>query len=205
MIGKLSGLLDSCGEDWLLIDVGGVGYAVSCSARTLRALPRPGEPVRLLIETRIRDDRMQLFGFIEKAEQEWFLVLQTVQGVGARLALAILSALGPGELSQAIAAEDKTSLARASGVGARLAARLVTELKGRVGEMVSAPAAIGMGEGANGGEGLGSGAADAISALVNLGYRRVEAFSAVAAAVKRLGGEAQVSDLVRGGLKELQR
>ncbi len=207
MIGKLSGMLDSGGEDWVLIDVGGVGYVVSCSTRTLRALPRPGEPVRLLIETHMREDRIQLFGFAEKAEQQWFQALQTVQGVGARLALAILSALSPGELSQAILFEDKTSLTRAAGVGAKLAARLVTELKDRAGSLPQAAAmtAAGLAGGA-GDRGSEAGeAADAISALVNLGYRRAEAFAAVAAAARDLGPQARVTELIRSGLKELGR
>lgn len=206
MIGKLSGVLDSVGDDWAMIDVGGVGYVVSCSARTLRTLPRVGEPARLLIDTHVREDRIQLFGFLSTAERDWFTLLQTVQGVGARVALAILSTLPPAELAQAIALEDKTSLMRASGVGGKLAARLITELHERAGSMPEGGgamlAATGAGT-ANGG--AGSGAADAVSALVNLGYRRAEAFAAVAAAARTLGPDAAVGALIKGGLQELAR
>ncbi|HUN49728.1 MAG TPA: Holliday junction branch migration protein RuvA [Candidatus Sulfotelmatobacter sp.] len=200
MIGKLSGILDSAGEDWALVDVGGVGYVVHCSARTLRALPRPGEPVRLHIATQMREDAINLYGFVDPAEKEWFGVLQTVQGVGARVALAILSVLPPGELVQAIAAQDRAALTRAPGVGPKLGVRILSELRETAGKTAFAAAAEG---GPVQGE-VGS-AADAISALVNLGYKRAEAFSAVSRARRDLGESAAVEALIRGGLKELAR
>jgi len=201
VIGKLSGLLDSAGEDWALIDVGGVGYLVHCSGRTLRALPRSGEPVRLHVATQMREDAIHLYGFLDPAEKEWFAVLQTVQGVGARVALAILSVLPPAELVQAIAAQDKAALTRAPGVGPKLGVRILTELREKAGKIALGPAAT------EGGALLreASGAADAISALVNLGYKRAEAFSAVARARRDLGESAAVEALIKGGLKELSR
>ncbi len=201
MIGKLSGMLDSAGEDWALIDVGGVGYLVHCSGRTLRGLPRIGEPVRLHVSTQMREDAIHLYGFLDPAEKEWFTVLQTVQGVGARVALAILSVLPPGELVQAIAAQDRAALTRAPGVGPKLGLRILTELRDKAGRIALGPAA------AEGGAGLpeAGGAADAISALVNLGYKRAEAFSAVARARRDLGESAAVEALIKGGLKELSR
>ncbi len=201
MISKLTGRIDSLGDDWVLIDVGGVGYQLSCSATTLRGLGRAGDPASISVETFIRDDRMQLYGFAGTAERDWFRLLLTVQGVGARVALAILGVLTPDELTQAILAQDKTAVARANGVGPKLAQRVVAELKDRVGD-------IGMGPGAalvpasNVDKGPD---ADAISALVNLGYGRSEAFGAVAAARKALGETAPVEALIRDGLKELAR
>jgi Holliday junction DNA helicase RuvA len=196
MIAKLTGLVDSQGEDWAVLDVSGVGYLVFCSGRTLGTLPRRGETARLFIDTHVREDHIHLYGFAEAAERDWFRLLQSVQGVGARVALAILSALSAGELTQTIAAQDKVPLTRASGVGAKLAQRIVAELKDKVAAAVpgpvSADAAAGNGE-----------AQDAVSALVNLGYPRVEAFGAVAAATRELGGEAGVEALIRRGLKEL--
>lgn len=204
MIAKLSGLLDSVAETACIVDVGGVGYQVFCSARTLRALPRPGEAIRLHIETQVREDHIHLFGFASDSERGWFNLLQTVQGVGARVALAILSALSPDELIGAIASGDKATLNRCDGVGPKLAARLITELKDKVGGIAfAAPAPA---SGAAAAEGSANGAiADALSALVNLGYKRAEAFGAVTTAARSLGDKAQVSDLIRAGLKELAR
>lgn len=203
MIAKLSGLLDSVAESSCIVDVGGVGYQVFCSARTLRALPRPGEAVRLHVETHVREDHIHLFGFMSDAERGWFNLLQTVQGVGARVALAILSALSPDELAGAIASGDKATLNRCDGVGPKLAARLITELKDKVGGVAFAtPTPAAAGKPAEGG---GGAVADALSALVNLGYKRAEAFGAVTAAARSLGDKAQVSDLIRAGLKELAR
>ena len=201
MIAKLAGLLDSADEGSAIIDVGGVGYQVFCSARTLRALPRAGEPVRLLIDTHVREDHIHLYGFLERAEQDWFATLQSVQGVGARLALSILSTLGPSELLQAIAAQDKAALSRASGVGGKLALRLITELRDKAGDIALGAVAQVAGQAA----GAGGSAADAISALVNLGYKRAEAFSAVATAARNLGPQASVEVLIRSGLQELSR
>lgn len=206
MIGKLSGRLDETGEDWAMVDCGGVGYVATCSARTLRRLPGPGEAVALVVETVMREDSIRLFGFLDKAERDWFRVLQTVQGVGSKVALAILDTLSPDELTRAVTLGDKTAMGRASGVGPKLATRLITELKDKIptgtaafiktGPAPAAPAAAPAGTGAS---------AEAISALVNLGYKPVEASSAIGAALEKLGPEADVSALIRGGLKELAR
>ena len=204
MIAKLSGLLDSIGDDHALVDVGGVGYLVFCSARTLRTLPRVGDATSLFVETHVREDHIHLYGFSETAERDWFRLLQTVQGVGARVALGILSVLTPGQLVQAIAAQDKSPLTKANGVGGRVAERIVNELKGKIGALASdggsanvetfAPAGL---------PSPGSAADDAISALVNLGYRRVEAFGAVTTAGQRIGPDATVEALITSGLREL--
>src|SRR6476469_1144162 len=129
MIGKLKGIIDTYGEDYVIVDVGGVGYLVHCSARTLQALPAQGEAVTLAIETHVREDQIRLFGFTSDLEREWFRLLQTVQGVGAKVALSILSTLKPGELASAIAIADKAAIRRAPGVGPKVAERIVIELK----------------------------------------------------------------------------
>ncbi len=199
MIGKLTGLIDSLGDDWALIDVGGVGYMVFCSGRTLGLLPPAGGAASLWIETHVREDHIHLFGFADQAERDWYRLLNGVQGVGAKMALAILSVLPPAELVQAIAAQDKAALARASGVGPKLAGRIALELKDKAGGIALGPVAL-----ANGSSRAAGGVSeDAVSALVNLGYRRAEAFSAVAKAMGDLGGEAPVEALIRAGLKEL--
>lgn len=204
MIAKLSGLLDSFGEDWVVIDVGGVGYLIYCSARTLGALPSVGEAVRVLVETHVREDHIHLYGFTGAAERDWFRLLQTVQGVGARLALGILSVLTPGELAQAVAAKDKTLLMRANGVGGRLAERIVNELKDKVANLAVGPGAVGVDPlvAARAADGDGV-VQDAVSALVNLGYRPAEAYTAVAVAGRQLGAETTVEALITSGLKEL--
>jgi holliday junction DNA helicase RuvA len=203
MIAKLSGILDSAGPDGVIVDVGGVGYLVFCSARTLRQLPGKGEAVRLVIETHVREDHIHLYGFLDTAERDWFQRLTTVQGVGARLALAILSAMTPDELSFAILAQDKTTLTRAEGVGPRLAARIVNELRDKIANSAAAATpSVPIGPALEGEVGP---AADAISALVNLGYRRAEAFGAIAAASQRLGTGAEAGALIRAGLQELSR
>jgi len=204
MIASLAGTLDSVGPDGAIIDVGGVGYLAFCSTRTIGRLPPPGGAVRLLIETHVREDHIHLYGFIDAAERDWFRLLTTVQGVGARLALAILSAVMPEALVLAIVAQDTAMLARAEGVGPRLAARVVNELRDKVGGLALAPASP-VASAPGGGLGLaeeGAGA-DAVSALVNLGYRRAEAFGAVAAAARRLGDGAALDALIRAGLQEL--
>ncbi len=201
MIGKLTGTIDSTDDGWVMIDVGGVGYHLNCSATTLRQLGGVGSPASAYVETFIRDDRIQLYGFSQTAERDWFRLLMTVQGVGARVALAILSVLSPAELTQAIMAQDKTAVSRANGVGARLAQRVVTELENRVGESGMGPGAA-LAPAASGDKGPD---ADAISALINLGYGRSEAFGAVVAARKTLGETAPVEALIRDGLKELAR
>jgi len=197
MIAKLTGLLDSAGGDSAVVDVGGVGYLVFCSSRTLGRLPTKGGPVSLLVETHVREDHIHLYGFADVAEREWFRLLTTVQGVGARLGLAILGALSTDDLARAIASADKVSLSRASGVGPKLALRIAVELKDKVGALALGPASAILPE--------SRAAADAVSALVNLGYRRAEAFDAVATATRRLGGAAAVDALIRAGLQELSQ
>ncbi len=204
MIGKLSGLMDSSGAGWAIVDVSGVGYVVHCSGRGFAALPGQGEPVSLWIETHVREDHIHLYGFPEAAERDWFRLLSTVQGVGARMALAILSVLAPDELIQAIAAQDQRALTRANGVGPKLAARIVRELKDKAGQFALGPAAALAGAAAsNGGAGAAPLSEDAISALVNLGYQRGEAFGAVAHATRSLGAEAPLEAVIKAGLKEL--
>jgi Holliday junction DNA helicase RuvA len=202
MIALLSGLVDSVGGDQLVLDVNGVGYLVYCSGRTLARTPRPGESMRLLVETHVREDHIHLYGFIDAAERDWFRVLTTVQGVGARLALAILSVVAPDALLLAIVAQDRAALTRADGVGPKLAARIVNELKDKVGGLAMPGAPAAFATGAAGGTEAGA-TADAVSALENLGVRRAEAFGAVAAASRRLGAEAPVEALIRAGLQEL--
>ena len=198
MIAKLTGLVDSVDGDWLIIDVGGVGYALACARRTLDRMPAPGGMATLFVDTIIRDDRIVLYGFGDLAERAWFRLLMTVQGVGARIALGLLSTFAPDEIARAVAAQDKTLLTRAEGVGPKLAARLVNELKDKVGAIATGAGA------ARGVRPVAGGAStDAISALVNLGYGRTEAFGAVSQAYERLGADASVEVLVRAGLKEL--
>ena len=197
MIGKLRGLVEAIDEDGLIVDVGGVGYVVSASARTLRALPRAGETVTLHVETQVREDSIRLFGFLTTGERDWFRLLQSVQGVGAKVALGILGALPGDALSAAIARQDKATMARAPGVGPKLAARLVLELKDKA--PVGLPSDIGLPEiGA-----LPKVAEDAVLALTGLGYARAQAAMAVAKAQVALGPEAATAALIRAGLKAL--
>jgi Holliday junction DNA helicase RuvA len=201
MIAKLAGVIDQIGPEAAIIDVGGVGYLAFCSTRTISRLPVVGAPASLLIETHVREDHIHLYGFLDASERDWFRQLTTVQGVGARLALAILSAVAPEQLGPAIFAHDKAALMRADGVGARLAARIVNELHDKVGGAAAAAVvAIPTAPDADPGS-----AADAVSALVNLGYGRTEAFGAVAAAARRLGSSADAGALIRAGLQELAR
>ncbi len=198
MIAKLTGVVDSKSADAAIVDVGGVGYQVFCSARSLNRLPAAGGAISLFIETHVREDHIHLYGFVDAAEREWFRLLTTVQGVGAKLALAILGVLSSGDLTQVILVQDKTSLTRASGVGPKLAARIVAELKDKVGGFALGPVAAVAAAAEVSGP-----VADAVSALVNLGYRRAEAFGAVAQASKRLGPNAALDVLIKAGLKEL--
>jgi len=201
MIAKLKGLVDSQGDDWAVIDVSGVGYLTFCSAKTLSRLPKAGEAAALLIETHVREDHIHLYGFIDAVEKEWFRLLLTVQGVGSKVALAILSVLTPEEISRAIAAGDKAMISRANGVGPKLAVRLLTELKDKAAGIALTPFSPAAAAGA---APLESGPLeDAISALVNLGYRRVEAHAAVLKASEGLGAEATSSALISAGLKQL--
>ena len=203
MIGKLKGLIDSYGEDFVILDVNGVGYVVQCSARTLQKLPRPGEASALAIETQVREDSIRLFGFESENERDWFRLLQSVQGVGAKVALAILSILPPGELAAAIATQDKAMVARAPGVGPKLAARIVAELKDKAPAFGAVDPLVARLSGDTEAENAPSAVRDAISALVNLGYGRPQAAAAIAASVKKLGEGAETGALIRQGLKEL--
>ncbi|MBY0510120.1 MAG: Holliday junction branch migration protein RuvA [Rhodospirillaceae bacterium] len=204
MIAKLRGRLDSVGEDWAVVDVGGVGYLVFCGARTLAALPGTGEAVEFAIETHVREDHIHLYGFATSSDREMFRTLMTVQGVGAKVGLGILSALSAEQIAQAIAAGDQTAFKRASGVGPKLAQRLVTELKDKIGAFAfSAPAATAAGVGRGARAAGGSAVEDAVSALVNLGYGRMEAFGAVSRAAQEAGGAAPVGALIKNALKEL--
>ncbi len=201
MIGKLRGIVDSADEDELILDVNGVGYLVSASARTLRALPPRGETTELLIETHVREDAIKLYGFLTAAEREWFRLLQSVQGVGAKVALGILGALTADALSAAIARQDKAMMARAPGVGPKLAARLVLELKDKA--PAAGAAAFDAPAGVERVPGLPGAAQDAILALVGLGYAQAQAAAAITRASGELGAEAQTATLIRAGLKAL--
>lgn len=206
MIAKLKGLVDSTGEDWAIIDVQGVGYLVSGSSRMLSSLPRPGEAAMLHIETIVREDAISLFGFGDVLERDLFRLLTSVQGVGAKVALAILSALAPNELQNAIAAQDKTAVARAKGVGPKVATRIVTELKDKVTGLVFQPQGVAMPATASTAPAADtdtSVVADAVSALSNLGYRPTDAHGAVAKVLGELGEDADVATIVPAALKEL--
>jgi holliday junction DNA helicase RuvA len=197
LIAQLTGRVEALEDGRCVIDVNGVGYLVQASTRTLAALPAPPAAARLLVETHVREDAILLYGFADSAERDWFRLLTTVQGVGGRVALSVLSALSPRDLVSAIAAGDRASLTRAPGVGARLAVRLLTELRDKAGAMPSTPG-LAMAR-----PGSPSVADDAISALVNLGYRRPEAQLVVARVVEQLGDEAALDALIRDCLKEL--
>jgi holliday junction DNA helicase RuvA len=205
MIGKLKGTVDEIAEDHVVIDVHGVCYVAFCSMRTLGNLPGPGEAVVLYIETYVREDMLRLFGFRTTLERDWFKLLQSVQGVGAKVALAVLSTLTAPDLANAIALRDIDMVSRAPGVGKKVAERIVTELKNK------APAYAGSASGTIGlKQELGEGVApvpvmDAVSALTNLGYSRDIAANAVAAALKVAGEAPDSAKLIRLGLKELAR
>ncbi|MCQ4158463.1 Holliday junction branch migration protein RuvA [Roseomonas sp. GC11] len=204
MIGKLTGRLDTPFDGGCIFDVNGVGYLVACSARTLAALPQPPATGSLLIETVVREDAILLYGFADAAERDWYRTLTAIQGVGPKLALAILSTLAPADLARALMAGDKGAVSRAPGVGAKLAARLVAELRDKVGALPT-------------GAGVSPGSvtiaaqlppadraqADAISALTNLGWKRAEAAAAVQRVAERLGEGAGLEPLIREALKEL--
>ena len=204
MIGRLKGIIDAVGESHAIIDVNGVGYEVQASARTLRSL-RVGEAVSLSIETHVREDAIRLFGFTSEVERAWFRTLQTIQGVGSKVALAVLGTLGTQDLASAIALQNWAAVEQSPGVGKKLAQRIVAELKDRA----PAVSVAGLnGPLRTGKEQLGAGedsaAAEAISALTNLGYQPAQA-SRVAAAISELGEDADTAKLIRGGLKELAR
>jgi len=199
MIAKLTGKIEQIEADRCVVDVNGVGYLVNASTRTLAALPA-GQVASVLVETHVREDAIVLYGFFEAAEREWFRLLTTVQGVGAKVALNILSALSPRDLIGAIQAGDRGALTRAPGVGAKLAVRLLTELREKAGAM---PAGVGFSPVLP--PPVAGVEADALSALVNLGYRRAEAQAAIAKVLERLGESAPLDAVIRDGLKELAR
>ncbi|MEQ8664658.1 MAG: Holliday junction branch migration protein RuvA [Rhodospirillales bacterium] len=208
MIAKLSGRVDSVGLDWVIIDVGGVGYLAYCSSRTLSSFG-VGMAVSLMIETHVREDHIHLYGFADADELDWFRLLTTVQGVGAKVGLGILSVLEPVDLLRAIVSGDKAALGRASGVGPKLANRILTELKDKAGNM--ALGQVGTRSATGGPEGhspvvpggVRGEITDAVSALVNLGYSPSDALGVVSRAAGDLGDEAPVEQLIRAGLAAL--
>jgi len=199
VIALLTGRVESLEAGSCIVDVGGVGYLVQASTRTLSALPSPPALARVLIETVVREDAILLYGFAESAEREWFRLLTTVQGVGAKVALSILSALAPRDLIGAIASADRASLTRVPGVGPKLAIRLLTELREKAGAMPSGGATMAVGLPSGGVSG------DALSALGNLGYRRMEAQPVVDRVLERLGAAASLDAVIRESLRELAR
>jgi Holliday junction DNA helicase RuvA len=205
MIGKLKGIVESYGEDCIILDVNGVGYLVHCSARTLQELPAIGQGATLSIETHVREDQLRLFGFMSDVEREWFRLLQTVQGVGAKVALSVLGTLKPADLATAIAMRDKAMVARAPGVGPQVAERIVTELKDKAPAYAGLDPAVVRLSGAVEEKRAPQPVADAVSALVNLGYGRPQAASAIAAATRSAGEGADAANLIRLGLKELAK
>ena len=205
MIGKLKGLIDSYSEDYVILDVQGVGYQVHCSARTLQALPQPGEAAVLSIETYVREDQIKLFGFRTDMEREWFRLLQTVQGVGAKVALAVLGTLPPADLANAIALRDKAEVSRTPGVWPKVGERIVTELKDKAPAFADVDPAVVHLAGSVDDRRAPQPVTDAISALVNLGYGQPQAAAAIAGAVRAAGDKAETAQLIRLGLKELAK
>lgn len=209
MIGKLRGAVDAVGADHAIIDVGGVGYEVACSSRTLAALPAPGEAVTLSIETHVREDAIKLYGFLTEFERGWFRLLQSVQGVGAKVALSILSTLDIGQLAQAVALQDRAMVTRAPGVGPKVALRIVNELKDKAPPFAinAAGAAGALASPLNGtkSDAAISPVAEAISALFNLGYAQPQANAAISAALQKAGKSPRTENLIRLALKELAR
>jgi Holliday junction DNA helicase RuvA len=205
VIGKLTGVIDSLNEDGLLLDVNGVGYVVHASSKTIGRLGAAGANASILVETQVREDAITLFGFADHAERDWFRLLRSVQGVGGKVALAILSTLTPGDLVNAVASQDKASVSRANGVGPKLAQRIVSELKdkaaglelGAAANVVALPA----GKAGEGADVIN----DAVSALVNLGYRRAEAYGAVSKALASKAARPELNDLIVHGLRELSQ
>ncbi len=206
MIAGLKGIVDSVDEDSAVIDVGGVGYLVFASGRTLGKFIK-GDAVALKIETQVREDHIHLFGFLDTVERDWFRLLTTVQGVGAKVALGILGQLTPDDLTRAIASGDKGAMTRAPGVGPKLGTRILSELKDKAGMIALGQAA--RGAPAKGGKGASEPAAepnliaDAVSALVNLGYNPSQALGAVSEASSEIGAGADVAKLIKGGLSKL--
>ncbi|QIG46872.1 Holliday junction branch migration protein RuvA [Nordella sp. HKS 07] len=202
MISKLKGRIDAYGPDWVIIDVNGVGYHCFCSTKTLSALPAVGEFGELHTEMLVSQDMIRLVGFATQGEREWFKLLQTVQGVGTKVALALLSTLSTSDLAQAIALQDKAMVARAPGVGPKVAQRIVSELKDKAPAFAPADPALAKLQAEIGGP-RPTAASDAVSALVNLGYGQSQAGAAVSAAMRKAGDEAPTEQLIRLALKEL--
>jgi Holliday junction DNA helicase RuvA len=204
VIGKLTGLVDAVGEGHLIVDVNGVGYEVQASARTLRTLAA-GQPVSLSIETHVREDAIRLYGFTSELERAWFRILQTIQGVGSKVALAVLGTLSPQDLANAIALQNWAAVEQSQGVGKKIAQRIVAELKDKAPAL--SVAGLSVPQAAKGGAAVpaNDAVAEAISALTNLGYQPAQASQAVAAALQTLGDEADTARLIRAGLKELAR
>jgi holliday junction DNA helicase RuvA len=205
MIGKLKGLVDSYGDDFVVIDVNGVGYVAFCSGRTLQSLPKPGEAATLAIETYVREDQIKLFGFATDSERDWFRILLNVQGVGTKVALAILSTFRPADLASAIALKDVSAITRTPGVGKKLAERIVLDLKDKAPAFAAVDPAVVKLQGDIEERRGPQPARDAVSALVNLGYPQVQASSAVAAALRTAGEDAKTEALIRLALKEMAR
>lgn len=204
MIAKLRGVVDSFGDDWVIIDVGGVGYMVQCSAHTLGGLPGKGEEVSLATETYVREDQLRLFGFGSDHERDWFRLLLTVQGVGTKVALAILSTLKPSALMTAVAMQDKVQVAQAPGVGPKVAQRIVSELKDKFPALSPGDPSLAAVQ-AEVETLAATPVSDAVSALTNLGYGQAQAGAAVAAALKHAGSDAPAEQLIRHALKEIAR
>ena len=207
MIARLTGLIYQQSDGSIIIDVGGVGYLVFCSKRTLNVLIGQGDVVSLYVETHVREDHIHLYGFADRLEQEWFGLLTTVQGVGAKVALAILSVSPPEVLAQTVGAADKAAISQAPGVGPKLATRIISELKDKIGNKNLSNYVFSAEDGSKidraSDINTNSVTTDAVSALVNLGYGRTEAFTAVARVAQRQGDEATVETLVKDGLAEL--
>ncbi len=204
MIGRLKGIVDETGADWAIVDVNGVGYHVTCSRRTLDAMPTAGGAVTLSIETKVSDDAIRLIGFSSDVERDWFRLLLSVQGVGTRVALGVLGTLTPGDLARAIALDDKKAVSAAPGVGPKVAARIVTELKdkapqgGMLASVFDVPGAPRVVD-------ASAAMRDAVSALANLGYPQAQAAGAISSAAKKLEADASAEQLIRQGLKEMAR
>ncbi|MDX2158576.1 MAG: Holliday junction branch migration protein RuvA [Hyphomicrobiaceae bacterium] len=207
MIGKLRGKVDAVGEAHCIIDVNGVGYEVQCSARTLRSM-EPGQEVSLTIDTHVREDAIRLFGFRSEVERSWFRTLQQIQGVGSKVALSVLGTLSPQDLANAIALGNWQSVEQTPGVGRKLSQRIVLELKDKAATLggIAPPGPVGTAKAGDGaGPGIASAAAEAVSALTNLGYNPQQASVAIAAALAELGEGADTARLIRRGLRELAR
>jgi Holliday junction DNA helicase RuvA len=204
MIGKLKGKVDTIGESFCIVDVGGVGYEVQASARTLRNM-KIGDDVALTIDTHVREDAIRLYGFASEVERSWFRTLQSVQGVGSKVSLGLLGTLSPQDLANAIALGDWASVEQAPGIGKKLAQRIVAELKDKAPALSVAGMHLPTGIANSGAPPQGNAAAEAMSALSNLGYQPAQASGAIAVAMKELGDDADTAKLIRRGLKELAR